>query len=358
MIYQLRILAFALVIACMCSPVWAQGDDGTIETPDLQLLFGKPIGVRNLGMGWTGVADGAVAENLYFNPANLVSHGGLEISASSQNWYDEIDVLNIGGATRFRIRLGENNSILIAPGVWYVEQKQEHIESDTQAELETIETKDRYVNVGLGVGFRIKRVEIGVGAAVKPTWVDFGFLDEEEMAWAFDVGAKIGALLFDIEGATLTGTLGAGVLNVGSDAEGDIGFTELPTETRVGLGFLFQSRPIDTRAQRGIPGVKFYLNAELIDRSFQEDPDSATDSDKPPLGSAIGAELCLINTFNFRYGYMDDGVDGGVQSNSWGIGIQFANQKFRFALDLSHLPEISEGGPSVTSTGLGMSWYY
>jgi len=152
-------------------------------------------------------------------------------------------------------------------------------------------------------------------------------------------------------------TLGAGFLNVGSDAKGDSTISEMPTETRVGLAFLFQTRPIDTRAQRNIPGVKLYVNADLIDRSFQDGADAGAGTEDPPLGSAIGAELCLINTFNFRYGYMDDGAIG-LRTTTWGLGLQFANERFRFAADLSHLPEVFEGGPSVTSTGLGVSWYY
>jgi hypothetical protein len=353
-----RCLATALVLTFIFSPVLAQQVQPPIELPDLQALYGKPLGVRNLGMGWTGVADGTVAENLYFNPANLVSHGGLEISASSQNWFDNIDVLSVGGGTRFRIRVGDNKGIHISPGIWYTEHKQTFESMDEMGRPTTVESKDKYLNLALAAGFQASRFEIGLGAAVKPAWLDFDSFGEEVTAWAADFGAKIGMLFFDKDGYNLTGTLGAGFLNVGGDAEGESVVSEMPTETRLGLAFLFQTRPIDTRAQQNIPGMKLYLNADVIDRSFQDDMDTGSGSEKPPLGSAIGAEICLINTFNFRYGYMDDGVNGRVRSNTWGLGIQFANEKFRFAADLSHLPEIYEGGPSVTSTGLGMSWYY
>ncbi len=352
------IVVLSLLVMFVCSSVMAQDAAQRVATQDLEGLYAKPFGVRNLGMGWVGVADGTVAENVYFNPANLVSHGGLEISAATQNWLEDLDFYNIGGAARFRIHVGENTNIHVAPGFWYAEQKAESYQTNTQGELVKSSTSDRYVNLALAAGLRATRWEFGLGAAVKPAWIDFEAEQEEKTAWAFDVGAKLGGLLFAKNGYNLTGHLGAGILNLGSDVEGDRVVSEMPTEMRLGLAFLFQTRPVDTRVQRDIPGVKLYLNGEIIGRSLQDDVDTGAGTEKRPLGSAVGAEMCLINTFNFRIGYLDDGIDGQVQSVTWGLGVQFANEKFRFALDLSHLPEIYADGPSVTSTGLGMSWYY
>jgi hypothetical protein len=69
-------------------------------------------------------------------------------------------------------------------------------------------------------------------------------------------------------------------------------------------------------------------------------------------------EACLIHVLNLRVGWLDDGIDGHVRSETYGAGLQFANEQFKFAFDLSHLPEIYPGGPSVTSSGMSVAWYF
>jgi hypothetical protein len=51
-------------------------------------------------------------------------------------------------------------------------------------------------------------------------------------------------------------------------------------------------------------------------------------------------------------------LNGNVDSETYGVGVQFANEKFEAALDISHLPELYPEGPSVTSTGFSLAWFF
>ena len=304
-----------------------------------------------------GAADGTVAANLYYNPANLISLGGFEIAGETQNWFGEVDFYNFGGASRFRVGDGAKK-IHIGVGLWYARQENVDVTVMSQGDGSTLETTDSYLNLALALGVRTERFEIGMGGAVKPVWIEFASVDEKVTAWAFDVGFKFGGLLVEKNGHAFTGSAGSSILNAGQDAKGDKAFSELPTEIRAGVAVCYKTPVINTRGQNQVPALALFLNAEIVDRSLQREIQADTGSLNPPFASLIGAEACLINVFNLRIGWLDDGIAGHVLSGTYGIGLQFANEKFRFALDLAHLSEIVPDGPSVTSSGLSMAWFF
>ncbi len=350
----LRSLLLAGFVFLFFVPASAQVDDPVgSELSDLEELFVKPFGVRNLAMGWGGVADGGVAANFYYNPANLISHGGFEVAFETQNWFDELDFFNGGAAARFKIGKGDTGKFHIGTAIWYAGQKSEYIEL-----TEKSETTNWYLTGALALGYSTERFEIGIGAAVKPAFVEFESFDQDATAWGFDIGLKFGGLLMDKNGHTLSGFGGASILHLGKDAEAEDVMSELPTEARAGVSFRYGTPLTSTSAQSGISAFAVTLNAEVIDRSLRRDIDTVTGSKNPPLGSMIGAELCFYNVFNLRYGYLDDGINSRVTSETYGFGIQFANEKFKLAADLSHLPEIYSDGPSVTSSGISLAWFF
>ncbi len=349
-----RSLLLAGFVLLLFAPVRAQVDGPVgAELGDLEELFIKPFGVRNQGMGWGGVADGTVAANFYYNPANLLSHRGFELAFETQNWMDELDFYNGGAAARFKIGKSETRKYHISTAIWNGRQKNVY-----HSMGETIETTNWYLNCALAFGMQTERFEIGVGAAVKPAFVEFESFDQDATAWAFDVGFKLGGLLMDKRGHKLAGYGGASILNFGSDAESQDAMSELPTDIRAGVSFRYSSPPTSTRAQTMISALTITMNAEIVDRSLRREIDMSSGAKSPPMGSMIGAELCFYNVFNFRYGYMDDGIGSGINSETYGAGLQFSSEKFEAALDISHLPELYSGGSGVTSTGFSLAWFF
>ena len=133
-----------LSLVAMSVPFPASGlelDVGGSEVSDLENLVAKPFGVRNLGMGWGGVADGTVAANLYYNPANLISHGGFEFAGETQNWFSETDFYNIGAASRFRFGDGPKK-LHLGAGLWYARQENVDVDMMPQGDGSTRETTD------------------------------------------------------------------------------------------------------------------------------------------------------------------------------------------------------------------------
>jgi len=352
--FRRLLIVFTLLTACVCSNVLAQT---TTPVTDLEGLLAKPFGTRNLGMGWGGVADGSVAPTLYYNPANMLGLGGVEFSAETQNWFDEFDFFNAGGAARFRLSAFQTRDIYISAGVWYVEQVGTHKDSTLTPPDNNVETSDRYLNLALALGMATKRWEFGVGGSLKPIWLDFGSFDQNATIVAYDVGAYIGGR-FDVGYNELLAKIGGSLLNAGSDAKTDSATSELPIEARVGISIVYKTEKTFTRGQSGISMFEIYLNAEIIGRDMQGEIDTGSGAENRPLGSSIGIEARLINTFNFRFGWLDDGVGGRVSTETWGVGIQFGSSEFRFAADLGHIPESFEGGPSMTATSLTIAWYY
>ncbi|MCZ6766300.1 MAG: hypothetical protein O7D32_05155 [bacterium] len=353
--FRRQLILFALLTACVCSSAFGQAS--LPKVPDLEGLLAKPFGTRNLGMGWGGVADGTVAATIYYNPANMLALGGFEFSAETQNWFDELDFFNAGGASRFRFAVGQSTDMYISTGLWYADQVDTHQDSSKPPPDNNVETSDRYLNLALALGLGTKRFDFGIGGAVKPVWLKFGSFDQKTTVVAYDVGAYIGGT-FDIGYSSLTTSVGASILNAGNDAKADSVTSELPTEARVGVSLVFRTEKTFTRGQSGISMLEVYLNAEIVGRAMQRETNLGSGPENPPLGSSIGIEARLINTFNFRMGWLDDGVGGKVRSETWGIGIQFGSPKFRLAADLGHIPEINQGGPSVTATALTIAWYF
>ena len=92
-----------------------------------------PQGVRNLAMGWSGVADGNDPANIYYNPANVARSHGITAQYNGMNWPDDADFLGLG--LRSRIGRGET-----AP---------QHPRDRTEPDISPVTVRHHQIDIGV-----------------------------------------------------------------------------------------------------------------------------------------------------------------------------------------------------------------
>lgn len=183
---------------------------GTVFAEDLSSvsLFDFEAGVRNLGMGATGVAATSEAANSYYNPASLSWARGLTVTYEAQ----PIDILSLElDMSEARVAFGH----AWPAGVWQVGleagYRRIHHQIDSIIAPGTAITDECYSGA-LAIGYRRGRLALSGGASAKLATVADEELGDAEV-FVLNTGLIVAFPLL-MEGTLLEPRLGASIGNL------------------------------------------------------------------------------------------------------------------------------------------------
>ena len=287
-----------------------------------------PVGIRNVGMGATGVADLNQPTTGYFNPATLAwvdaayaTYAYEELildfaitdvrAAFGNRWGDESsnDVWRLGGELGYTM-LDYNNEPIRT--IFLPEGTAESIE------------RDYYLTSAIAGGWERGNESIGVGAAAKYLTLDRS--NDDPHSWLFDFGL-VAAKKIMVNGAMVRPCFGVSFANVDTGLGIDSTEYDVAGLTRYGVGVDFATAPTQWASR----------DVALASGSFDAD---YTDRGKYDSLWSIGWELSILELVQARAGYQwydDDGYADDRSNLSLGFGIGWEFGQWIIHGDYAHV---------------------
>ena len=308
-----------LSIFVMTPPAYAQFSNPH-ATARVSVLE-EPQGLRNVGMGTTGVADMHRNTSGYYNPASLAFHDRTSLSFAYQRYAR--DLLIDVGFTDTRAMWGSDGQPS-AEDSWglggIIGYTTESIESNDQIPIYTPDGtlisnwRNYYITGGLAASYQQGHQCFALGASVK-------YLDLDTAAahsWLFDYGA-LAALTYELGGSMIRPRAGVSSINHDTGFERDSVEYDIIGHWRIGAG-------VDVETAKGtVWGREVAAAATSID--FER---VSVDESRGPYW-AIGWEGSMIELIHLRAGYQWYEVEsraslclgGGLSWEFSGVAVQF-----------------------------------
>lgn len=328
--YRLRVGSLlAAVLLAIAVPALATEPFAKVGTTSILAVLDFPVGVRNMGMGGTGVADMSQPANGYFNPASLAWTDATYVSYGHEDLMFDIEMNDARLVSGYR--WGDDaskNAWRLGGALGYTAMNMDPVVVRTiflpEGTGESYEPDDYYVTTALAGAWERSGASIAAGVAAK--YVRIEFASDEGTAWAFDYGF-VAAKSFIAGGSMLRPRAGFSMTNIGEELEYADRFSDIAGETRMGLGFDFASPPKRTWG-RDVAAVSGAFDADHVDRD---------------LGDsywAFGWEVAALQFIQMRAGYQWFDVDNdNVVTLGAGIGWDFGRVIIR--ADYTHVSEPS-----------------
>ncbi len=288
---KLRLGVFALMaLATFFNPAEPLAQFGSFAYIS---LLDEPQGLRNVGMGTTGVADMHRNTNGYYNPASLAFNDRTWLSFSYQqfarDWIDaEIDFTDTRATFGHGFEPSGENSWRVGGLIGYTTNHVEAVERTIffPEGVGTANYLDYYLTGGLAACYQQGRQSFALGASLK--YLDLASAGAH--TWLFDYGA-IAALTYEVGGAKIRPRVGISSINHDSGIELDGIDYDIIGHWRIGGG-------VDIEATKGVVwGREVAAAAASID--FER---VSVDESRGPYWS-IGWEGSMIELVHLRAGY-------------------------------------------------------
>jgi hypothetical protein len=288
-----------------------------------------PRGVRNIGMGSTGVADVSPSATGDFNPASFAWADAVTATVSNQGWPAAIDLLDVHVSGTFPIRADS------ADGPWrfggslgYVGLLLSPQRVRTiflpEGTSETIDADDHCFSGSIAAAWTRGAVSLGAGTTATYARLNSGAVS----AWAFDVGV-IAAFPIQWEGALIRPRAGAASLNIGPSVYYDGRDADLDGEFRGGVG-VDVAVPRVIVGGRAVPAVSLSAEVDVAQRSSQTD-----------AVNGYGAEISMLDAVRFRFG--EAAVGASQRERAYGLGLGWDWGSWLVQLDYAHAAPVGRG---------------
>jgi hypothetical protein len=298
---------------------------------DISVTFLEfPQGLRNIGMGATGVSDINQPTTGYYNPATLAWADATWVTFGYQELFLDVTM------TDTRMVYGNRWSDESSENAWRLGGVVGYTTMDLEAQVvrtvylpegtgETWNPHDYYLTSALAGAVERGNESLAAGVAAKYLSLDSGSGDSE--AWLFDYGF-VAAMRILINGSMLRPRLGFSATNLDTGLEIDSTEYDIVGQMRVGIGVDFATPPT-TYASRDVALASGSFAADYTDRG---DYDSFW---------SIGWEVSILEMVQARAGYQwyEDGpTNQGDRSNLWlGFGVGWVFGRWTVRADYAHM---------------------
>jgi len=280
-----------------------------------------PRGVRNIGMGATGVSDVSGLSTGYFNPACMAWSDATTLLGSYEDMYASLSISEFMLTSPIPFRADST------AGAWHFGGSfgYARLGMDPQTERtiflpegtgRTFDASDWLLSAAGATSWTHGAFSIGAGGAAK--FLRQNLANNSADGWSFDVGT-IAAFPIDLgDGALVRPRAGYAVLNLDNGISFDGRTSYVATENRTGFGFDLET-PHVMLAKRSVPAVGFSLDYEHIDRDGSSAPDYSA-----------GFEISVLSVAHVRYGVIDNDF------TTFGLGTGWDYGHVLFRLDYAH----------------------
>jgi hypothetical protein len=287
-----------------------------------------PQGLRNIGMGATGVSDINPPTTGYYNPATLAWADAASLTFGYQELF--LDVTMTDTRLVYGNRWGNDSS----EKAWRLGGVIGYTTMDLDEQVvrtvylpegtgETFDASDYYLTSALAGA--VERGKISLGAGVAAKYLSLGSPDGDNDAWLFDYGFVV-ATNISMDGSVLRPRIGVAFTNLDTGIEIDSTEYDIAGQTRVGVGVDFATPP--TRCA----GRSVALASGAFDADYTDREDS--------YGS-IGWELSILEMVQMRVGhqwYQDGSTNQNDRSNLWlGFGAGWVFGRWTVHADYAHM---------------------
>ncbi len=284
-----------------------------------------PQGLRNLGMGATGVADVNQPSNGYYNPATLAWSDAAMFTFGYQDLLPKLSM------TDSRLSFGHRWTSDSSTDSWRLGGVLGYTTLDIESQVvrtiflpggtgEARDFSDNYVTSAVAGAWERGRESFAAGISTKYLTLDYG----DGTSWLFNYGFVAAIDILD-NGATLKPRLGFAAANIDTGLQTDSTEYDIAGQTRVGVGLDFATAPTKW-ASRDVALASGSFNADYTDRG--------------QFGSlwSFGWELSIVELFQARAGYQSYENSNTI---SLGIGIGWEFGRWIAHADYAHVSPAS-----------------
>jgi hypothetical protein len=256
-------------------------------------VLDEPHGLRNVGMGTTGVSDMHSRANGYYNPASLAFIDRVWFSFEYQQFAEDISADLTFTDTRLSFGHQSGDSLASSWRVGgvlgystFAVDNEPFVIYLPEGPVTATDWRDYYVTAGFAASYQRYRESVAIGASLKRVELDtFG-----SGSWLFDYGLLV-ALTYRNNGSMIRPRIGFSSLNNDSGLEIDSTDYDIIGNWRIGAGVDFAS----TRSR--------LLGREVVIAAASIDFDRVSvDESRGPYW-AIGFEGSMLELFHLRAGY-------------------------------------------------------
>lgn len=292
-------------------------------------IFEFPVGIRNIGMGATGVSGVNQPTTGYYNPATLAWADAAYAAYSYEDIFLDVSMTDIRAAYGIR-RSDESsdNAWRLGGAIGYTlldfnprVVRTVYLPEGTGVYRE----RDYYLTSALAGAWERGNESIGAGVAAKYLTLDYS--DENAGTWAFDYGF-VAAVKILIDESMVRPRAGFSVTN--KDTGLEINGTEeaIAGQMRIGIGFDFATPPT------------MYSGRDVALASGSFDADYA-DGGRYDSFWSIGWELSILELVQARAGYQwyeeESGYSDPRSNLSFGFGIGWEFRRWIVHADYAHV---------------------
>lgn len=319
-------IAVALLVAA--GPAQATEPFGSPRSEVAISVLEFPVGLRNIGMGATGVADVNQPSNGYYNPATLAWSEAAMFSFGYQDLFTHVSM------TDSRLSFGHRSTGDSTGNSWRVGGVLGYTTFDIESVVvrtiylpegtgESRDVSDYYLTSAVAGAWQRGRESFAAGVAAKYLTLDYS----DATSWLFDYGF-VAAIDIFIDGSTLKPRLGFAVTDLDTGLEIDSTEYDIAGQTRFGVGVDFATPPTKHAGR----------DVALASGSFDAD---YTDAGNYDSFWSIGWELSVLELVQARAGYQWYENDSGYTNNrsnlSFGFGIGWEFGKWIVHADYAHV---------------------
>ena len=336
--------AFAFLVCLLTLPASALG-----QSPIGIDVLEFPMGVRNIGMGTTGVSDMSLYANGYYNPASVAWGNRTAVNIGYHDIFDgdeffdlELSSRDVRAVLGRRLKPEKAGGLSLGGVLGYTNL---NIEGTFRTIFEPqgiyAELTDYYVTGGAAAGWDNGTVFLSGGAAGKFLRVEY--LTFEGDSWLLDFG-MIAALQKDINGSFLRARAGVSMTNRDTGLTLEDSEYDIAGRLRAGGGIDWHMAPTDF-AGRSVAPFGFSADVDF------HNPDYADHF------LAIGLELSILQLVQLRGGlhhFSEAYSDDGVQMLGGGIG--WGSERWTLQADYArYMPDFEFGDSDFDRDSFGVT---
>jgi hypothetical protein len=280
-------------------------------------ILESPVGVRNVGMGVTGVSDFNQPSSDFFNPATLAWADAAWLSFSYEDLF--LDISKTDTRLVLGHRWGDESSRdkwRLGGAVGYTSVDYHNVPVRTVFRPEgtgEFLTHDYYIVSALALAW--ERGNEAIAAGVSGKYLDLQFSD----SWLLDYGF-VATTTFMLDGSMLRPRAGFAQTNFDSGL-GDSTQYDVAEQTRFGLGLDFATSPT-ARWGRDVSAAGASLNVDYTDRGRYDS-----------LWS-IGFEMSVLELLQLRAGY--EWYEDDYNEVAFGLGVGWEFGRWAVHADYAH----------------------
>ena len=237
-----------------------------VNTTTTFAVLDTPQGIRNVGMGATGVSNITQPTSGWYNPATLAWTDAFFLSSNYQTWVQDATLSDT------RVVAGHDWGDSTATDTWRLGGELGYTRIDFEFPERTIylpegtgrtlKTTDHALTSAIAVGWQRGGEAIAFGASAK--YLNLEGYNEDLSGWAFDYGL-VAAVSLDIDGSLLRPRVGFAMVNMDDGIEIDSLEFSMENRARVGLGLDFAT-PKQTFSGRDVSLASAAMDVDYTDR--------------------------------------------------------------------------------------------